>query len=1241
MKKTAQRNLSLITRCILAILIPCSALTLAQSGVTTPDRGVKLGNAYIVSEFDTINTTNGNLMLNFPLAQLPAGRGAATAGVSLSYSSKLYNMRSDKRPDYRRDPSYYDRTVIEPDVNGGWSLNVGAYKLEYETRFGQYEPNCTAAVGSELNQQIQYSIKLKVVFPDGSSHEMIPLLHKDVLGDRYFNVRMDGEIRTCQGTRHVARPVYYSRDGSFLRLVTQGPDRWTLYFADGSKVVDGNRFYDKNGNYVAGTTDEFGRSVTAGTVDMNGYQDVISKGFNGEEVVWRIKWKTIYVSKTYAACPPHHVCPDDQTFYNYPRDLLWASFDVVEKIIQPSQLGGGAYTFSYNGVDTPPSIPGPTTHGWGELSAIELPSGAKLKYEYGLDGQDGPEHVDQTRYILLNHVTSKTLTYDLEYDGQIVDDGAVERWDYDLFYDRSSVTAPDGSVTQTFFPTTEPDLNGNVPWDSGLTTKTISPDGTMVENIWERNSPTGCHGESTCPNGYLREHPDNPYVKATFTSIKEGTSYARTAIKAFTYDMNGNVIETREYDYMPFGIVPRENGLATGRPTGLPPNADNYLKRVNRTEFYNQPPPAPTNPSTNFYDPNIYVYAAGSKLLNLERAKEVRAAASGPVQSRVESVYDFVDRAAQNTKGGNLILARQWDSTRLPVLPPGTALDDSNSIKTQATYNEYGMPTTSTDANGNVTRTSYGLIAGPNTSYTDLYPTQTVTAFGTSVARTSTFTYDFFSGLVTLTTDADNGISVRTSYDAVGRPTLNAKAIGTSAESRTVTEYNDYERKIITRSDIETAGDGRKVSSQFFDPIGRIRLSKTLEDASVQSAANETDGIKIQTRYRSTAGNTYRLTSNPYRAPYSSQANGEETMGWTRSKTSSTGLREESETFSGAALPAPWGTSNTTTGVVVTVKDANSTTTTDQSGRKKRKLVDAFGQLIRVDEPDVSGNLGSVTAPVQPTTYSYNALGNMTRAQQGVQNRYFLYDSMGRLIRIRQPEQAVNPALGTIGNSENNSWTAAFSHDANGNVIGAVDPRNVSVSTAFDRLNRPITRSYSDATPTVTFVYDDSAVSYARGRLTKISSSVSELRYLGYDPDGRVTESEQVTDGRAYRSAYAYNLAGAITEQRYPSGRVVKNFREADGDISSVASRGPSGPFKNYAADLSYTSTGRIDRLQLGNGLWESARLNSRGQVVEMKLGNSSIEPAIWTVNYRYGELNQDGSVDILKNSGNVAKQRS
>jgi len=302
-------------------------------------------------------------------------------------------------------------------------------------------------------------------------------------------------------------------------------------------------------------------------------------------------------------------------------------------------------------------------------------------------------------------------------------------------------------------------------------------------------------------------------------------------------------------------------------------------------------------------------------------------------------------------------------------------------------------------------------------------------------------------------------------------------------------------------------------------------------------------------------------------------------------------------------------------------------------------VTNALGQLIRVDEPDAAGQLGDASSPTQATYYTYNTLGKMVQVNQGVQNRYFLYDSLGRLLRVRQPEQEVNTYLNTSGNPGNNSWTAGFTYDANGNVLTTTDANNVTIATAYDGLNRQYSRTYSDSTPDVSYIYDDPLVANSKGKLTKVSSSVSETRYTEYDENGKIKATEQKTDGRIYASTYTYNLGGILIEQTYPSGRVVRNIVDADGELSNIASRVANGMFKNYASNFEYTPSGVIKHLQLGNGLWESAELNTRNQVTELKMGHSATDGSLMHLNYDYGEFDASGNVDATKNSGNIAKQ--
>lgn len=73
-------------------------------------RGFQPGNSFSIGDFETINTTNGNLMLRFPLGALPGGRNGLSAGVSLIYNSKLL----DNETQYELDENSSCHVVGDP-----------------------------------------------------------------------------------------------------------------------------------------------------------------------------------------------------------------------------------------------------------------------------------------------------------------------------------------------------------------------------------------------------------------------------------------------------------------------------------------------------------------------------------------------------------------------------------------------------------------------------------------------------------------------------------------------------------------------------------------------------------------------------------------------------------------------------------------------------------------------------------------------------------------------------------------------------------------------------------------------------------------------------------------------------------------------------------------------------------------------------------------------------------------------
>src|SRR5688572_31503847 len=91
LRPNSSRTLNALYSSALVILL-LTSLCMAQDG--TNKRGFSPGNSFSIGDIETINTTNGNLMLRFPLTALPSGRNGLSAGLNLYYNSKLYDTET-------------------------------------------------------------------------------------------------------------------------------------------------------------------------------------------------------------------------------------------------------------------------------------------------------------------------------------------------------------------------------------------------------------------------------------------------------------------------------------------------------------------------------------------------------------------------------------------------------------------------------------------------------------------------------------------------------------------------------------------------------------------------------------------------------------------------------------------------------------------------------------------------------------------------------------------------------------------------------------------------------------------------------------------------------------------------------------------------------------------------------------------------------------------------------------------
>lgn len=75
------------------VLAGATSLVQAQQD-QTPARGFSPNGSYALTDLETINTANGDMMLRIPLASLPPARGGLAARLFLIYNSKLWDSHA-------------------------------------------------------------------------------------------------------------------------------------------------------------------------------------------------------------------------------------------------------------------------------------------------------------------------------------------------------------------------------------------------------------------------------------------------------------------------------------------------------------------------------------------------------------------------------------------------------------------------------------------------------------------------------------------------------------------------------------------------------------------------------------------------------------------------------------------------------------------------------------------------------------------------------------------------------------------------------------------------------------------------------------------------------------------------------------------------------------------------------------------------------------------------------------------
>jgi RHS repeat-associated protein len=449
---------------------------------------------------------------------------------------------------------------------------------------------------------------------------------------------------------------------------------------------------------------------------------------------------------------------------------------------------------------------------------------------------------------------------------------------------------------------------------------------------------------------------------------------------------------------------------------------------------------------------------------------------------------------------------------------------------------------------------------------------------------------------------------------------LPTKVIPPGWKSQAVTEYCDGQSvspcsgAIFVKSKTQLDSTHWSEATKYFDTAGR-----TVRTEQQDSGGN----IRVDTQYDA-LGRPWK-TSNPYRTGG--------TPVWTVNGYDELGRMTTVTTPDSAVVSTAFRLhTGTTDGIPL----GTMTLVTDQANIKRLALTDAGGNMTDVweikssDNDTVSVTFDSTTTLAgYRTSYRYDIAGRLHEVQQGSQHRYFAYDPLGRLVRAKNVEQQTNSSLPALTDpiSTNSAWAQGYTYDPNGNLLVTTTARNSTITNTYDALNRVTLRDYSGSMPDVDYRYD--TVTNGLGKPASVSNGLVTTRYTEYSAVGELLQSQQEFDGVAapYAFRYAYNMAGQMVTETYPSGRVVMNTFDAEGKVDSVSSRGAGHAPHIFANGFHYNDKGVMDRLRLGNGLWEGRTVNNRYQPIQITLGTSSGGSELLKLDYNYGSAGNNGNV--------------
>ena len=528
----------------------------------------------------------------------------------------------------------------------------------------------------------------------------------------------------------------------------------------------------------------------------------------------------------------------------------------------------------------------------------------------------------------------------------------------------------------------------------------------------------------------------------------------------------------------------------------------------------------------------------------------------------------------------------------------------------------------------------------------------TVTS-GTSPTISDSYTYEFATGNILSHTNPNTTTTRTTTYSYnAGDLRLNSTALPTGAH--TDIAYDDVNLK-VTQTTYQASGtsssDKKAQVETDYDGLGNVLTAKKWSGS---TNFDEVDNIYDSVGRLVKQTNPFPTGSAPSPHLYTQIAYDE------RDRTTTITL-PDSQTVQYAY-------------------DGRFSKVTDQVGRKKISAVDALGRLAQVIEvasntadyptyASITTTSGWGSVYGYNTTYSYDALDNLTTINQGSQTRSFVYDGMSRLLYESLPEQVSNISYNSQNYSKKYEYDSLSSQHINGNLRRVTDSRGDVKTLFYDGLNRPIACKYSGTNTATDFYYywdgstsvtvgtdDFNSTSFTKttSRPTGFTSSNSTGQlsavvddgshkgdYFEYGSDGQVLKHlERVYDGTTstdFLTQTAYNNLLLPTSLTYPSTRQIDYTY--DSAMRPFAITDHNNSSLHYVNNVAYNSADQPTAFDLGDTTNETFSYNNRLQLSGQTTKKSGTTLLDFSYSYA-GSAGNHGAGTTAGNSGQLIQMQ-